>query len=448
MSKAPAPSPKANFMQTLLLMLTIFLGFQLFFGAQNRTVTGTADEILAQMKTSNARLLDHTILTQYNQYKGKLGELERNKDIDAKTRDQRELEGLILVADTQLKAGLARNDTNRIRTAYHTLEKTQRHRMGDPVWEAAFPVTLPESASTREKYDWKEWKGPELYQKVVTEISNRNKTDLIWGAIPGGYQLVDFLVTLTGSQPGFSYAFAAFLLAIAVRAVVFPLAEKQLYFGRQMSQLSPLLKEIQEKYKDDRQQYQVKSMELYKEYGINPAAGCLPMLIQLPLFFTVYQCMLHYQFEFEKGTFLWVNPAMAQATNGFIAPNLGRLDYILIVVYGISMIVTTLLMPVSDPTQIKQQRMIGIGVALFATVTMFFDWFPVPAGFVLYWIFLNILSTAQSLRAYRQPLPPLRKVNAPGGGVFPMDPTTALDKLNGKPKGTGKPATHKPKKRK
>src|SRR6185312_17302336 len=98
--------------------------------------------------------------------------------------------------------------------------------------------------------------------------------------------------------------------------------------------------------------------------------------------------------------------------------NLGELDPILIVIYGITMLSSTLLAPVSDPSQIKQQRLMGVGISFVWTIFMFF--WPVPSGFVLYWTFTNILSTAQSLRAYRLPLPPLRKVNAAGGGVYPM----------------------------
>jgi len=174
----------------------------------------------------------------------------------------------------------------------------------------------------------------------------------------------------------------------------------------------------------------------------------------MPLFFTVYQWMVQYQFEFQKGTFLWINPATHQATKGFTAANLGQLDFILIILYGISMVVTTLLSPVSDPSQAKQQRMIGIGFAIFATVTLFTGAFPVAGAFVLYWTFTNILATIQSLRAYRMSVPPLEKVNAAGGGVFPLDPSKfgGNGKTNGKVDPgnirTGTPAKHKPKKRK
>jgi YidC/Oxa1 family membrane protein insertase len=186
----------------------------------------------------------------------------------------------------------------------------------------------------------------------------------------------------------------------------------------------------------------------------------LPAFIQFPLFITVYQFMLNYQFSFERGTFLWVNPATSAATHGFFAPNLGQRDVVMIILYGITMVTSTLLMPASDPTQAKQQKLMGVGMGLLFTVFMFTGTFPAPAAFVLYWVFTNLLATSQSLWVYRMPMPPLQKVNTKTGGVFPMPPFSAKSdpqpKSNGKtngtmptaPKSTGTPAKHKPKKRK
>lgn len=365
-----------------------------------------------------------------------------------------------------------------------------------PEWNTSYPVPKPiikapysESSfpnpDSVTKFPWQAWSGQALYAKVVQTLTDRNRTEYVWGFIPG-YALMDFLVHLTGAQPAFSYAFAAFLLAFLVRASVFGLMQKQLLHGRQMSQLVPLTNEIKQKYKNDQAEQQRKVMELYREYGINPLAGCVPALIQTPLFIAIYQCMLKYQFAFQHGTFLWINPITSKASNGVIAPNLGQQDYILIIIYGITMVTSTLLTPVTDPSQIKMQRGMGVGMAVLFTFFMFTGAMPIVAGFVLYWTFTNILATAQSLRAYRMPLPPLVKVNAQGGGVLPkpasrwqlmmdklMDeqkkaaerngstsqsPTVAAEEKNGgakaigagsmEQKKTGTPAKHKPKKRK
>jgi YidC/Oxa1 family membrane protein insertase len=289
-----------------------------------------------------------------------------------------------------------------------------------------------------------------MYQDLIGELSRRSKSDLIGGFIPG-YQLIDLLVNLTGKAPAFSYWFAALLLAAIVRGVVWPLAQKQYMFGRQMAQLSPLVTELRERYTDKKtkqvtnpQEFQQKSMELYREYGVNPFSGCWPALVQLPFFLAIYQCMVHYQFEFQKGTFLWINADVSRSTNGFIAPNLGERDYILIGIYAISMVVTTLLAPVSDPANAKQGKIMGVSMAVIFSVIMFF--WPLPSAFVLYWVFTNVFTTLQMLRAYRLPLPPLQKVNAPGGGVFPVGgiPSNGVKTSTR----TGTPVKHRAKKKK
>lgn len=437
----------------------------------------------------------------------------------AENANAEKLQGDILLADTQYKFALSRNDTAAMRNAFNTLQGWERSLQGTALWERKFPV--PAAAVAPWRFPWassgapmaggKEipagelnpaalaganWiadgpgvyrildrdaatlaqtmpsggqpaqvSGKDLYDRLVSDIAARNQTELTYGVFPG-YKIVDALVKLTGSQPGFSYAFAAFLLALCVRIIVFPLVQKQLMWGRKMQQLGPLLREIKEEYTKNgkvtnQQEMQQRTMALYSEYGINPLAGCLPAAIQFPLFISVYQFMLHYQFAFQRGTFLWINPGASAATHGFLAPTLGHRDYILIIIYGITMIISTLLMPVSDPTQVKQQKLMGVGMGLLFTVMMFTGAFPTPAAFVLYWVFTNLLATAQSLRAYRLPMPPLEKVNTKTGGIFPMPPPSGGSgglgvngRGNGKPgplitgTGTGTPAKHKPKKRK
>ncbi|MBI3721866.1 MAG: membrane protein insertase YidC [Fimbriimonas ginsengisoli] len=318
------------------------------------------------------------------------------------------------------------------------------------------------------------WTGQALFDHARETLSQANQRDLTYGILPG-YDIIDFLVRMSGSRPGLSYWLACLILAVLVRAAVYPLSQKQYMWGRQMGQLQPLTREIKEKYKDDVQTQGLKTMELYREYGMNPYAGCLPALIQLPLFLTVYQFMLRYRFEFQKGTFLWINPSI-DISNGWFAPNLGMEDKLLVIFYAITMVVSTLLMPITDPSNARQQRLISVGISVVFAASMLFGAFPVPAAFILYWTFTNILATAQAIRAYRSPLPPLVKVNSPTGGVYPApsvktggwrekimkameqqmedqkrrqeDTGATKPELptNGKVR-TGKPATHKPKKR-
>ena len=460
----PAPTPKQNFLQTLLIVTTVFLGMQLFCNRPQQTDTRSREQILTSLKTLNSQIKDISIVQEQGKYQQRINEDLKTKKIDAKEAEKLKFEAAVIVADAQLKAAVMRNDASRLRTAQMGLNGIDRANAENPVWTDTI-VPVPPAQIQPERFGWSEWKGPEITQRVVTELSSRNKNELVWGFLPGGYAFIDALVKITGSVPGFSYWFAAFLLALVVRALIYPLAQRQLMWGRQMSQLAPMMKEIKEKYTP--QESQMKIMELYREYGINPMAGCGPALVQMPLFLFVYQCMLYYQFEFQKGTFAWINPTTSAATNGFIAPNLGQVDVILIVLYGISLCASTLLQPVSDPTQVKQQRMIGLSFAILMPIFMLLGFFPVPAAFVLYWTFTNVLATAQSLRAYRLPMPPLVKVNTAAGGTYPQKggfwaklqeqarqaQEAQGDQKHGSTNGTltgstGAPAKHKPKKRK
>ncbi|RYG29817.1 membrane protein insertase YidC, partial [bacterium] len=422
------------------------------------------------------KLLDQSIVHTHSAYEGVVNQAENDatkgatKEAIAKAKadaQAKRIEGSVLVADTQLRAGEQRGETARVRAAYNTLWGMDKRLHDDPQWKGQRVTTRGGT-----------YTGSQLFDTAGAVLTERNKHDKVWGFIPGGYHLIDGLVAATGRVPAFSYAFAAFMLAFVVRLVVFPFTQKQLMHSRQMMQLAPLTAELKEQYKDDPQQLNVRSMALYKEYGLNPVAGCAPALVQMPLFLTVYQCMLLYQFEFQKGTFLWINPSANAASHGFFGANLGQLDPILILIYGITMVVSSLLTPVTDPAQRKQQRLIGVGAAVIFTGAMFTGFFPVVAGFVLYWTFTNIFSTLQSLRAYRLPLPPLQKVNTANGGVYPAANNTffgriaaqanaaagngganaatngregkgaisgtVIDNKNGK---TGKPAQHRPKKR-
>jgi len=437
----------------MMLIALIFLGWQLFFNKNQGNDTRSLDDVLKQIRTDNAKIMDLSAARDFSLLQNKI------KDDKALTPDQKEskeLEGAVLVADTEVKAGILRDDLRRLNNAYTLLQGYNQKWANKPVWNQTFQVQAPEAGpidAASNPAGAGTWTPSQLYAHTVSVLDLKNRNTLVWGVFPG-YQMIDFLVHATGAQPAFSYWFAAVILAVVLRAVLFPLSQKQMMYGRQMQQLQPLVKELKEKYKDDPQEFQKRQMTLFQEYGINPAAGCLPMLIQLPIIFGVYQCMLHYRFEFQKGIFLWINPAM-HARFSWIAPNLGQKDILLLSIYAISMVTTSMLMPVSDPSNMKQQRMMQIGTsALFAV--MLFVYPALPSGFVLYWSATNILTTIQMLLVYRRPLDPLVKVNTANGGVYPTGgngkfknpfaPTPSG--VQAGPVKTGTPAKHKPKKRK
>ncbi len=433
---------RSSILQPLLWAVVIFLGYQIFVGMPNSGPKKSVAELQTELVDNNKKILDQTIsLKTYPAY---TSAVDADKSLKEADKDRLKLEGLVLVADTQYKAAVQRQDINRVITANDALQGWQRKVEKLPIW------TTPVKVASHKDFPESEITPAHLKEKVREISSKLGRETPVWGFFPG-FQLIDFLVHVTGAVPAFSFGLACFLLAFTVRAVVFPLTQKQIMFGRQMSQLSPLVAEIKEKYKrkdgkplamPEQQEMNQEMMGLYQQYGINPASGCWPVMLQMPLFLMIYQSMLHYRFEFEKGLFLWISPGPSQGSNGFIAANLGQKDYILLILYAISMVVSTFLSPISDPANARQQRLMGVSISLLFGVMMFF--WPVPSAFVLYWTFTNILATAQSLYSYRLPLEPLQKKMTTAGGIIPPP----NGKMGSPTVKTGVPQRHKPKRKK
>lgn len=401
MSQPTQPmAPKQNLMQTFLLAVTMFLAFQLFFNKETKTDTKTAKEVLQTMQKESLTQKDVTLAQELNTYKSKI-----NSDSGLKEKEKIEkiLEATMLVASTQLQSGIARHDIDRLNNAYNTLSGEERVHNDEPAWRDKTYLALNDKGNLLVHTS-----PTKLYNEISEKLQTYNKNLKIWGFFPG-YDFMDALVHLTGAY-SWSYGLAALLLAIIVRTIVWPLALKTTLHSRKMSQLVPLINELKEKYKGP--ELNMKTMELYKQYGMNPVSGCLPAAAQIPLFLVIFQAMSAYKFEFKKGTFLWINPQLSESTNGFLAHSLGEMDYILITLYGASMLLTTFLNPPTDPVNAQQQKTTSIMVSIMFSVMMFF--WPLPSAFVLYWIFANLLGVLQTLYINRIPVAPLMRINASG----------------------------------
>lgn len=424
------PPQRSNLIQMLLIVAVVFLGFQLLF-PNKAPDARSSDEILRSMRTLNSEGKDVSLAKLVPIYENKLREEKAGKGWTDEQVNEKRIEAHILLAHTKFKTGLhyAANPAlkqfsqPKIMAGWQGLDHLYAAEHGNPLWDKAFTVegdgVLPGNTAS----------AGSLHTRLVSDLSERNRTQSVWGI--AGYQIIDSIVAMTGRVPGLSYWLTAFLLALVVRIIVFPLAMKQFMWGRKMQQLQPMIKELQAKHgvkpgslppADVQQALQADTMALYKKYGVNPFSGCLPAVIQLPLFLFVYQCMLLYRFEFTKGTFLWIAPGAQSMGWLKIAPNLGQIDFPLIFLYGISMVVSQLLMPVSDPSNMRQQRIMGLFVAVIVSGMMFF--YPVPSAFILYWLFANVLSTVHALYAYRVHMPPLQEVQTSLGGLMPSTETT------------------------
>ncbi len=178
-----------------------------------------------------------------------------------------------------------------------------------------------------------------------------------------------------------NYGLAIILMTILIKLVLFPITHKQLKSMRAMQEIQPRMKQIQERYKEDSQTMQVKIMELYKEHGVNPLGGCLPLLIQMPIFIAFYQSL--YKFEFKVAAhagFLWI-------------PNIGKPDqyYILAILAALTTYLQqrVSMVDTKDPTQKSMLYIMPLFMAWIAAT--------MPAGLPLYWVVFNTLGILQQL---------------------------------------------------
>jgi len=190
-----------------------------------------------------------------------------------------------------------------------------------------------------------------------------------------------------------NYGIAIILLTLLIKIVLWPLGAKSYKSMSEMKKIQPLMKEIREKYKDDKQKMNQEVMALYRTYKINPLGGCLPMVVQIPVFFALYR-MLYQAIELRHAPFfLWINDLSAPDrlfNFGFSIPFMEP-PYgipVLTLVMGASMILQQKMSPpMGDPAQAKMMMLMPV---VFTVIFINFS-----SGLVLYWLVNNIFSIAQ-----------------------------------------------------
>jgi membrane protein insertase, YidC/Oxa1 family, C-terminal domain len=148
------------------------------------------------------------------------------------------------------------------------------------------------------------WTGPKIYHRLA-QLEHNEAEIMNFGVFKIVSQfLLNFLNTIHGFVK--SYGVAILVLTLVVRLVLWPLQSKANQTMRKTALLGPKMQELREKYKDDPTRMNQEVMKLYKQYGINPVGGCLPMAVQIPIFFGLYQ-MLAQAVELRNAKFLWVH---------------------------------------------------------------------------------------------------------------------------------------------
>lgn len=179
-----------------------------------------------------------------------------------------------------------------------------------------------------------------------------------------------------------SYGLAIILLTIAIRLVLAPLTLSQSKSMEAMKKLQPEMNALQQKYKDNPEEYQRRVLELYKEHKINPLSGCLPMLIQLPFLWALFSVLRN--FDFGTG-FLWL-ASLSDPDPYYVLPVLSGL--------------TTYTQMAMTSAEASQKSMMIIMPIFIGYISISF-----PAGLVLYWVVSNLFSMVQQYLIARKMSP-------------------------------------------
>jgi YidC/Oxa1 family membrane protein insertase len=240
--------------------------------------------------------------------------------------------------------------------------------------------------------------GPKLYHRLA-QLEHNEAEIMDFGM----FKIVcQFLLNFMNSLHGLLGNYAAAILALTtiIKLVLWPIQNKANRSMRQMSALSPKMQELREKYKDDPTRMNQEVMKLYKEYGINPVGGCLPMVIQIPIFFGLFK-MLGQAVELRNARFLWVRDLSQPDTVAHL-PVLGWPVNII----PLCMAATQIwLMQMTPKTGDATQRR----VMMFTPLIFLFICYNFAAALALYYTTQNLFSILQFYQNKRQPVPTLEK---------------------------------------
>ena len=247
---------------------------------------------------------------------------------------------------------------------------------------------------TEKTYDYKLFYGPKKLTLLketgfnLEKIINFGWFDVI--ARPTLY-LLNWLYGIFSN-----YGIAIILVTVILKAIFWPITQKGLKSMKNMQKLQPKMAKIKEKYKDDAARMNQEVMNLYKTYKVNPLGGCLPMVLQIPVFFALYKVLLQ-AIELRHAPFmLWITDLSApdRLYLGFDIPYLGGLP-VLTLLMGASMFLQQKMTPTTaDPTQAK--------IMMFLPVVFTFMFLNFASGLVLYWFVNNLLSILQQYLINRQ----------------------------------------------
>lgn len=284
----------------------------------------------------------------------------------------------------------------------------------------AYPATnLPPGQVVEQKIHL--FAGPKEY-RTLARIADRfnNNVDLVmgYGGFFGGFARVLLLaMNWLHDFLRLPYGWAIIAITFIIKLVFWPLTRASTRSMKRMAKMQPQMKAIQEKYKDDPAKMNKKTMEFMKEHKINPVGGCLPMLIQLPIFIGFYR-MIQSAIELRGAPFLWIGD-LANPDTLFIIPGLGMFPFIGIPGIGLPINLLPLIMGATQIWQIRltppspgmdpaQQKIMKYMPLMFIVILYNFS-----AGLTLYWTVQNLLTIVQTKLTKNEPEPVVATSAAP-----------------------------------
>jgi YidC/Oxa1 family membrane protein insertase len=182
-----------------------------------------------------------------------------------------------------------------------------------------------------------------------------------------------------------NWGFAIILLTVCIKALFWPLTQKSYSSMKAMQKLQPKMAKLREKYANDKQRLNTEMMTLYKENRVNPFGGCLPILIQIPVFFALYQVLLR-SIELRHAPFMWWITDLSAKDPYYVTP----------LIMGVTMFLQQKMTPTTmDPMQARLMMMMPV---VFTFLFLNF-----PSGLVIYWLVNNVLTIAQQYLINRKP---------------------------------------------
>ncbi len=266
------------------------------------------------------------------------------------------------------------------------------------------PVTLQPGTSTN--FTFLVYSGPKELKRL-SELGNRQGEvlNLSWQTIAHA-----LLWAMTLAHSWFhNWGVAIICVTIAIKILFWPLTMISTRSMKQMQALAPKMNVIKEKYKDDPKKVNEETMKLYRDYRVNPLAGCLPMLVQIPIFFAFYS-MLRSSIELRGASFLWIHDLSLPDTIAFI-PGTHMPINLMPLIMAVTMIWQTKITPQAPNADPSMKMMMW-----FMPVTFLFFCYNFSSGLSLYWTVQNLLTILQTWLTKDKPVEPPQKTKRKGGG--------------------------------